>query len=308
MRSGIWAFLTCLLVALVALSVGIAAYMKSPEEKVELVSPPVKVEEFRGPIYTGTGTGYVIEFENGVKFYFAGDTGLFGDMKFVIGDYYKPNVAFLPIGDVYTMNSQQAVVATLWINPEYVIPYHYHTFPELTQTVDEFVERMEEYKAAGDTRAEVVVLQPGEETEIEGIKVTWLGHATMLLESVNGSRILIDPWLEANPDCPPEYKNITVFGDIDLVLLTHGHVDHVTYEELDAIAKSYQPVIIAQWELGIFLQDYVSVPIALMNIGGTMTKEKLSAQGFIPSDIINSTKLDGIKVTMVQALHSSSPP
>jgi len=308
MPKNIWILLVCLSVAVAALGVGVAAYLRAPEEKIELAPPVAKVEKFKGPIYTGTGTGYIIEFENGVKFYIAGDTGLFGDMKFVIGDFYKPDVAFLPIGDVYTMNSKQAAIAAVWINPKYVIPYHYHTFPEIAQTAEEFVKQLETYRNMGNTTAEAMVLQPGKEVKIEGIKVTWLGHATMLLESVNGTRILIDPWLEANPDCPPKYKNITVFGHIDLVLLTHGHVDHVTYEELDAIAKVYQPVIIAQWELGIYLQDRISAPVALMNIGGTLTKEKLLVQGFIPPEIINSAKLDGIKITMVQAFHSSSPP
>jgi L-ascorbate metabolism protein UlaG (beta-lactamase superfamily) len=293
---------------LVALSIGIAAYLKVPEERIELAPPATDGEKFKGPIYAGTGTGYIIEFENGIRFYFAGDTCLFGDMKFVIGDYYKPDAAFLPIGNVYTMDAKQAAIATVWINPKYVLPYHYHTFPELTQSAEEFVNQVEVYRSMGNTTAEAIILTPGEEKEIEGIKVLWLGHATMLLESVNGSRIMIDPWLEANPDCPSNYKNITTLGHIDLILLTHGHIDHLTYEELNAIAGIYQPAIIAQWELGIYLQDHVSVPIALMNIGGTLTKEKLLDQGFIPPEIINSVKLDGIKITMVQAQHSSSPP
>jgi len=309
MRRDIWISLTCLLVALVALGFGVAAYLKVPEERVQLVPPPeTGGEGSKGPIYTGTGAGYIIEFENGVKFYFAGDTGLFSDMKFVIGDYFKPDVALLPIGDVYTMDSKQAAMAAIWVNPKYVIPYHYHTFPELTQSAEEFVNQVEAYRRQGKTQAEPIVLTPGEEREIEGIKVTWLGHATILLESISGSRILIDPWLEANPDCPANFKNITAFGHIDLILLTHGHIDHVTYEELDAIAKAYQPVIIAQWELGIYLQDHISVPVALMNIGGTLTKQKLLDQGVVPPEIVNSVKLDGIKITMVQAIHSSSPP
>lgn len=308
MRKETWIPLICLLAALAALSVGVAAYLKAPEERVELTPPVAQVKEFKGPIYTGSGTGYIIEFENGIKLYFAGDTSLFSDMKFVIGDYYKPDVAFLPIGDIYTMDPKQAAIAALWINPRYVIPYHYHTFPGLTQTAEGFVNQLETYRSMGNTTTEVIVLSPGEERQIEGITVTWLGHATMLLESVNGSKILIDPWLEANPDCPPRYKNITVFGRIDVILLTHGHIDHVTYEELDAIAKVYQPIIIAQWELGIYLQEHISVPVALMNIGGTLTKESLLAQGFVPPEIINSAKIDGIKITMVQAVHSSSPP
>lgn len=295
-------------VSIAALGVGVAAYLKAPVEKVELTPPPKGTEEFEGPVYTGTGAGYIIEFENGAKFYFAGDTDLFGDMKSVIGEFYKPDVAFLPIGDVYTMDPKQAAFATTLINPKYVIPYHYHTFPELTQTAEELVSQLEVYGSQGNTTAEAMVLQPGVEREIEGIRVTWLGHASMLLESGNGANIIIDPWLVANPDCPQQYKNITAFGDIDLVLLTHGHIDHVTYEELDEIAKTYEPVIIAQFELGIYLQNHISVPVALMNIGGSFTKDSLLAQGIVPQEIVNSANIEGIKITMVQAEHSSSPP
>jgi L-ascorbate metabolism protein UlaG (beta-lactamase superfamily) len=296
------------LISITALSVGVAAYLKFPGEKVELTPPPGGTEEFKGPIYTGSGTGYLIEFENGVKFYFAGDTGLLAEMKFVIGDFYKPDVAFLPIGGVYTMGPKEAAYATTLVNPKYVIPYHYHTFPELTQTADEFVDAVNSYRDENLTRAQTIVLEHGATLEIEGIKVTWLGHATMLLESVNGSKILIDPWLEANPDCPTQYKNITTFSDIDLILLTHGHIDHITNEELDALSKMYNPVIIAQWELGIYLQDHISVPVALMNIGGSFTKDSILAQGIVSAEVVNAANLESITITMVEAVHSSSPP
>jgi len=296
------------LISIAALCAAVAAYLRVPSEQTKLTEPPAVIEEFEGPIYAGTGTGYIIEFENGVTFYFAGDTGLFGDMKFLIGEFYKPDVAFLPIGDVYTMDPKQAAFATTLINPKYVIPYHYHTFPELTQNPEDFVSQLEAYRSQRNTTAEAIVLQPGVKREIEGINVTWLGHASMLLESANGAKILIDPWLVANPDCPQQYKNIAVFGDIDLILLTHGHIDHVTYEELDEIAKMYEPVIIAQWELGIYLQDHIPIPIALMNIGGSFTKDNLLTQGIVPTEIVNSSKIEGIKITMVQAFHSSSPP
>jgi len=73
----------------------ILAGCKSPftrptPEAIEIVEGPPPAMEFEGPIYTGTGAGYVIEFEKGTRFYFAGDTCLFSDMKFAIGDYHKP--------------------------------------------------------------------------------------------------------------------------------------------------------------------------------------------------------------------------
>lgn len=296
------------LMSIAALSVGVVAYLKLPGERVELTPPPEGTEGFKGPIYTGSGTGYVIEFENGVRFYFAGDTGLFAGMKLVIRDFYKPDVAFLPIGDVFTMGPKEAAYATTLINPKYVIPYHYHTFPMLTQTADGFVDAVNAYRSENLTKAEAIVLGYGVTREIEGIKVTWLGHASMLLESVNGAKILIDPWLEANPDCPTQYKNITNFGDIDLILLTHGHIDHVIIEELDALSKMYNPVIIAQMELSIYLQDLVSVPAAWMNVGGSLTRDSILAQGIVPAEAVNAANIENITITIVEAVHTSSPP
>jgi len=90
------------------------------EEKIEIVKPEVPEEGAgsRGPIYTGTSNGFIINFENGVKLYFSGDTALFGDMKFVIGDYYKPDIAFLSASDTFTMDPIDAAFATTWINPQ----------------------------------------------------------------------------------------------------------------------------------------------------------------------------------------------
>lgn len=73
----------------------------------------------------GEPVGFVIELENGLKIYHMGDTGLFGDMKF-IGDYYKPDVLLIPIGGNFTMGPVDAAYATReWIKPKTVIPMHY---------------------------------------------------------------------------------------------------------------------------------------------------------------------------------------
>jgi len=81
----------------------------------------------------GEASGFVIEFDNGYKVYHAGDTALFGDMK-LIGQLYKPDVAILPIGDLYTMGPREAAMACKLINPRYIIGMHYGTFPVLTGT------------------------------------------------------------------------------------------------------------------------------------------------------------------------------
>ena len=88
--------------------------------------------------FMGQPVGYVIEFENGFKIYHSGDTGLMADMKLVIGDFYKPDMAILPIGGVFTMGSREAAHACTLIGSTYVIPEHYGSFPVLEQTPDKF--------------------------------------------------------------------------------------------------------------------------------------------------------------------------
>jgi L-ascorbate metabolism protein UlaG (beta-lactamase superfamily) len=84
----------------------------------------------------GEPVGFVVEVENGFRFYFAGDTALFGDMRF-IRDLYEPELAFLPIGGHFTMGPREAALATELLGVRHVIPIHYGTFPVLTGTPDE---------------------------------------------------------------------------------------------------------------------------------------------------------------------------
>jgi L-ascorbate metabolism protein UlaG (beta-lactamase superfamily) len=82
-------------------------------------------------IYGGEACGYVIEFENGIKIYHAGDTNVFGDMA-IIRELYSPEIAMLPIGDHYTMGPREAAYACNLLKPSTVIPMHFGTFPVLT--------------------------------------------------------------------------------------------------------------------------------------------------------------------------------
>ena len=75
----------------------------------------------------------MIEFDNGVKIYHAGDTNVFGDMA-IIRDLYAPEIAMLPIGDHYTMSPREAAYACNLLKPKTVIPMHFATFPILTGT------------------------------------------------------------------------------------------------------------------------------------------------------------------------------
>ena len=104
--------------------------------------------------YLGPATGFVVRFENGVTLYFAGDTGLFGDMR-LIRDRYAPGVAFLPIGDRFTMGPEEAAIAAEWLGVKAIVPMHYGTFPELTGTPQEL--RIH----TGPRAIDVIELQPG---------------------------------------------------------------------------------------------------------------------------------------------------
>jgi L-ascorbate metabolism protein UlaG (beta-lactamase superfamily) len=107
--------------------------------------------------YLGEAAGIVIEFENGTKLYFAGDTCVFGDMQ-LIGRIYSPDVAVLPIGGHFTMDPREAGVALELLGTKRCIPCHYGTFPLLSGTPEE----LRQY-AAG---IEILALQPGETTTV----------------------------------------------------------------------------------------------------------------------------------------------
>jgi L-ascorbate metabolism protein UlaG (beta-lactamase superfamily) len=105
------------------------------------------------PIYLGEAAGYVVEFENQTKVYFAGDTAAFTDMQ-LIGKYLEPDVVVLPIGDHFTMGPRQAAVALELLGAKRCVPCHYGTFPILTGTPDALREH-----APG---VEVLSPEPGE--------------------------------------------------------------------------------------------------------------------------------------------------
>ena len=108
-------------------------------------------------VYLGLAAGFVVKTEDQRSFYFAGDTALFGDMRF-IAELHKPEIAFLPIGDHFTMGPEAAAVAARLLAVRQVVPMHYGTFPVLTG-------RPEDLKRILDPHGvDVLVLQPGETT------------------------------------------------------------------------------------------------------------------------------------------------
>lgn len=81
-------------------------------------------------VYGGEAAGYVLTFEDGRVIYFAGDTNVFSDMA-LIAELYKPDLAFLPIGDFYTMGPREAALACRLLRAGQVVPMHFGTFPPL---------------------------------------------------------------------------------------------------------------------------------------------------------------------------------
>ena len=90
-------------------------------------------------VYLGESCGIVLELEDGLKLYFAGDTNVFGDMA-LIARIYEPDVAVLPIGDHFTMGPREAAVALELLGVKRCVPVHYGTFPILTGTPEQLRE------------------------------------------------------------------------------------------------------------------------------------------------------------------------
>jgi L-ascorbate metabolism protein UlaG (beta-lactamase superfamily) len=117
------------------------------------------VEEGGKLIPAGDPGGFVVEFPNGFVAYHAGDTAVFKDME-LIRELYQPELAMLPIGSHYVMSPAEAALACRLLKPRWVIPMHYGTFPVLTGTPAELIERLK-----GEPDITVIPLQPGETVE-----------------------------------------------------------------------------------------------------------------------------------------------
>ena len=106
-------------------------------------------------IYGGEAAGYVLTLPDGRRIYFAGDTNVFSDMA-LIHQLYQPQLAFLPIGDLFTMSPHEAALACRLLRSETVIPMHFGTFPPLTGHPDVLA------KNIADLDTKVLALEPGE--------------------------------------------------------------------------------------------------------------------------------------------------
>lgn len=109
-------------------------------------------------VYGGEAAGYVLTLKDGRRAYFAGDTALFSDMA-LIRELYEPELAFLPIGDHFTMDPHQAAHAARMLGVKKVIPMHYGTFPVLTGRPEQLAEKIRK------DSIEVWTLKQGEAVE-----------------------------------------------------------------------------------------------------------------------------------------------
>ncbi|HUP03274.1 MAG TPA: metal-dependent hydrolase [Bryobacteraceae bacterium] len=109
-------------------------------------------------LYGGEAAGYVLRFADGRALYFAGDTNVFTDMA-LIEQLYKPELAFLPIGDLFTMSPREAAAACAMLKTPRVVPMHFGTFPPLTGTPQKLRELLT------GSKTEVWELEPGKTVE-----------------------------------------------------------------------------------------------------------------------------------------------
>ncbi len=117
--------------------------------------------------------------------------------------------------------------------------------------------------------------------QLNGVQITWLGHATFKVTTPGGKIVLIDPWTFQNPACPEGLKRV---DKVDLMLVTHGHFDHMG-DAVD-IAKATKPTTVAIVELAGWLGSKGVEQTIGINKGG-------------------SVNVEGIRVSMTHAIHTS---
>src|SRR5947208_16058470 len=112
------------------------------------------------------------------------------------------------------------------------------------------------------------------------VSITWFGHATCQIATPGGKKVMVDPWLGGNPACPERLKDVR---QLDLILATHGHFDHIG--DVVKVALQTKAQVVGIFELCNWLGKKGVEATSAMNKGGTQT-------------------VQGIRVTMLHADHS----
>jgi L-ascorbate metabolism protein UlaG (beta-lactamase superfamily) len=112
-------------------------------------------------------------------------------------------------------------------------------------------------------------------------RITWLGHATVLIQTPAGAHILIDPFIAQNPKYP---RDFSLPAKIDAILLTHGHGDHMA--DVVEVARKHSSTVVAIYELASYVDKKGVAETIGMNLGG-------------------SVQIQDVIATMVDARHSS---
>ena len=110
--------------------------------------------------------------------------------------------------------------------------------------------------------------------------LTWLGHATVLLTTQSGTRIVFDPWLDGNPKCEVSVSDL---GGVDVIVVTHGHFDHIG--SVVPLASATGATVICVPEMAAYFSSMGVANVVEMNKGGTV-------------------RVADVAVTMVTADHS----
>lgn len=122
-------------------------------------------------------------------------------------------------------------------------------------------------------------------------ELLWLGQAAFRLTTPGGKVLMIDPWLRLNPRTPTEYKDLDQLGKVDLILVTHGHFDHIA--DAPALALKHKARVYAPGDLNQTLTVLKVLPAELaprMNKSGT---------------VVPFPDTPRLKITAVRAEHSS---
>ena len=118
-------------------------------------------------------------------------------------------------------------------------------------------------------------------SSLKGTRITWLGHATVLIQTPGGTNILIDPFIAQNPKYP---KDFVLPSKIHYILLTHGHSDHIS--DVVPVAAQHGSTVVAIYELAAYVTGKGVARTIGMNLGGTV-------------------QLEDVAATMVEAKHSA---